>query len=170
MDRTPATLAVEYYRQLMAEPVLDQQKARNNVLRRETINITGNTSTRWNIRSVVTTKSNQCTYLSLPLLCILPVAYTHYPVAPHNPHGPLPDNSSHPHPRGVSPGGGVGVSGRGRGAAPLCKSQKVVGGSKDPWSVATISPPLDSHFLHALLCTTLQVSRVPWLLGASWFS
>ena len=51
LDRTPATLAVEYYRQLMAEPVWVQQKAakntryfavllakaRNNVLRRESI-------------------------------------------------------------------------------------------------------------------------------------
>ena len=33
-----------------------------------------------------------------------------------NSHGPLPDNSNHPHPRGVSPRGGVGVLGG--GAAP----------------------------------------------------
>ena len=51
LDRTPAALAVEYYRQLMAEPVLTQQKAagstrsfavllaksRNNMIRRETM-------------------------------------------------------------------------------------------------------------------------------------
>ena len=51
LDRTPAALAVEYYRQLMAEPVLIQQKAagstrsfavllaksRNNMIRRETM-------------------------------------------------------------------------------------------------------------------------------------
>ena len=51
MDRPPATLTVDYYRQLMMEPVLVQQKAakstrsfavlltkaRDNVLRRETL-------------------------------------------------------------------------------------------------------------------------------------
>ena len=51
MDRTPAALAAEYYRQLMAEPVVVQQKvagstrsfavllakARNNMIRRETM-------------------------------------------------------------------------------------------------------------------------------------
>ena len=47
--------------------------------------------------------------------------------------------------RGASPGSGVGV---GEGGCPPCKSQKGVGGSKGPWSVVTISPPLESQFLH----------------------
>ena len=53
------------------------------------------------------------------------------------------------------------------GGCPPCKSQKGVGGSKGPWSVVTISPPLESQFLHMLCLYNFPCACVPWLLV--WF-